>query len=132
MLRYTLLQIPGWALVGLALTLLLHWEWLDRTAAAIVLGLWLLKDVLLYPLYRPALAVGDATAPGVAALRGYRGWCRTHVNGHGLVEIHGERWLARAVDGRGIPPDSCIEVVDHEGMTLLVRQADAGTDTTDA
>ncbi len=123
--RYTLLQIPGWVLVGLVVTLLLYWQWIDRTAALVVLGLWLLKDVLLFPLYRPALASSDAAATGAKALRGHAGWCRTEVNGRGLVEIHGERWLARSADGTLIAGGVRVEVTDHEGMTLIVRPLDA-------
>lgn len=129
--HYTLLQIPGWILVGFVVALLLHWAWIDAAAALVIVGLWLFKDLLLYPLYRPALVAGDEALAGASALMGRTGWCRTEVNGRGLVEIHGERWLARSLDGTVIGVGNRVEVVDREGMTLRVRCVpgpDPGTD----
>lgn len=124
---YALLQIPGWALALLVVLVLLRWGWIGTTTAGVVLGLWLAKDILLYPLYRPGLAVGSAASPGVEGMVGRVGQCRTEVNGHGMVLVQGERWLARSADGTRIAPGLRIRVVGHEGFILKVRVVDRAT-----
>ena len=116
-----MLQVPGWLLLALALVLLFQWDWITAQAAVWIIALWLLKDVLLYPVYRPALNARDAAAPGAAGLKGRRGWSRTAINGRGLVEVAGERWLARSADGEPIDPGTQVEVVGHQDMVLHVR-----------
>lgn len=122
--RYALLQILGWALVLLVVLLLLRWGWVNTTAAGVVIVLWLAKDVLLYPLYLPALAAESAVSPGVEAMVGRTGHCRTEVNGRGMIEVQGERWLARSADGTRIAPGLRVQVVGHDGMILQVRVVD--------
>ncbi len=68
--RYALLRILSWALVVLVVLLLLRWGWINATAAGVVIVLWLAKDVLLYPLYLPAVAAESAVSPGVGAMVG--------------------------------------------------------------
>ncbi len=126
---YALLQIPGWALALLVVLLLLHWGWIGTTVAGVVLVLWLAKDILLYPLYRPGLATESAVSPGVGAMVGRVGQCRTEVNGRGMVLVQGERWLARSADGTRIAPGLHVRVVGHEGLILRVRIVDQATAT---
>ncbi|TVP90513.1 MAG: hypothetical protein EA347_02995 [Thioalkalivibrio sp.] len=121
---YALLQIPGLALVLLVVLALLRWGWIDTTAAAVVMVLWLAKDAVLYPFYRHALAPESAVSPGVEGQMGRIGHCRTEVNGRGMVEVQGERWLARSADGSRIAPGLRVEVVGHDGMVLQVRVVD--------
>ena len=125
--RYVLLQIFGWASVLLVVLLLLRWGWINTTAAVVVVVLWLVKDVLLYPLYLPALTVESAVSPGVEAMVGRAGHCRTEVNGRGMVEVQGESWLARSADGTRIAPGLRVEVVGHDGLVLHVRVVDQAT-----
>nr|WP_296751377.1 NfeD family protein [Thioalkalivibrio sp.] len=127
--RYALLQIFGWAMVLLVVLVLLRWGWINTTAAGVVIVLWLAKDVLLYPLYRPALAVESAVAPGVEAMVGRSGNCRTEVNGRGMIEVQGERWLARSADGTRIAPGLRVQVVGHDGLILQVRVVEQATAT---
>jgi membrane-bound ClpP family serine protease len=125
--RYALLQALSWALVLLAVLLLLRWGWINTTAAGVVIVLWLAKDVLLYPLYLPALAAESAVSPGVEAMVGRLGTCRTEVNGRGMIEVQGERWLARSADGIRIAPGLRVQVVGHDGMILQVGVVDQAT-----
>jgi len=127
--RYALLQALSWALVLLAVLLLLRWGWINTTAAGVVIVLWLAKDVLLYPLYLPALAAESAVSPGAEAMVGRLGTCRTEVNGRGMIEVQGERWLARSADGTRIAPGLRVEVVGHDGIVLQVRVVDQATPT---
>lgn len=119
--QYALLQALGWAVVLLVVAVLLRWGWVNTTAAGIFLVLWLLKDVLLFPLYRAALGVGVPASSGVEGMVGRRGVCRTEVNGRGMIEVQGEHWLARSADGVRIAPGSRVHVVGHDGLLLQVR-----------
>lgn len=126
-IRFALLQIFGWASVLLVLLLLLQWGWINTTAAGVVIVLWLAKDVLLYPLYLRALAAESAGSPGVEAMVGRVGNCRTEVNGRGMIEVQGERWLARSAEGTRLAPGLRVRVVGYDGMVLQVRVVDQTT-----
>ena len=117
--RYTLLQIPGVMVFGAVVWLLLGWGWLAPATAGWLMVVWLAKDVLLYPLYRPALAAAGARH-GLAALEGVQGRARTEVAGRGLVLVQGEFWRARSV-GEAIPAGTAVRVTGHEGRQLLVE-----------
>lgn len=55
---YTLMQLPGTALVVLVLYFTMETGWLSELSAALVLCAWLLKDAVLYPLFRQAMRKG--------------------------------------------------------------------------
>lgn len=55
---YTLLQLPGTVLVVLALYLTMDAGWLSELSAGLILCAWLLKDVVLYPLFRQSMRKG--------------------------------------------------------------------------
>lgn len=118
--RYALLQIPGLLLVILLLTLGLQWGWITTTTATVVFLGWLVKDILLFPLYRPALRA-DAPPTGSEGMVGALGVCRTAVNGTGMVQIRGENWQCRSDNGRRLAPGERVEVCAGEGMILTVR-----------
>lgn len=120
LVRYSLLQIPGFVLVCLVVALLYHHNWLEGRGALLVVGLWVLKDILLYPIYGPALD-NELPASGPGHLIGRRGTSRTAINGRGLVEIGGERWIACSDDGAEIVAGTPVEVAGAEGMLLRVR-----------
>ncbi|MEA5446696.1 NfeD family protein [Gammaproteobacteria bacterium AB-CW1] len=116
--KYTLLQIPGLILFGIIVYLLYQWDWISDRLAMLLLLLWVIKDVLLYPLYRPALEGGHD--PGAVGMVGLTGVVRTDLDPVGLVEVAGERWRARSVDGQTITAGERIEVKDAERLILLV------------
>lgn len=122
--RYVLLQIPGWALAVPAVLLVLSWGWINATAAGLVIMLWLAKDILLYPLYRSALRVDSAGSSGVEVMVGRVGHCRTEVNGRGMIEVQGERWLARSANQTRIAPGLRVQVVGYDGLVLQVLAVD--------
>ncbi|MCO6441718.1 MAG: hypothetical protein J5I81_11645 [Nitrococcus mobilis] len=57
---YTLMQLPGTALVVLVLYFTMDTGWLSELSAALILCAWLLKDAVLYPLFRQAMRKGPA------------------------------------------------------------------------
>jgi len=118
LLKYCLLQIPGLVLFTLILYILVAWEWVSIQLAGILLLVWLIKDVLLYPVYRPALEGGDSA--GAQALVGLTGKVRTDLAPQGLVEVAGERWQARKAGDEPIPAGSRVRVIAARGMVLTV------------
>lgn len=117
-LRYTLLQVPGLILLGALLYAGWNRGWLGGDLAVLVMLLWLLKDVLLYPLYRPALQAPGAS--GGAALIGCEGLARSDLAPEGFILIRGERWQARSHDGSVISQGTPVRVVAANGLRLQV------------
>ncbi|MDQ2070026.1 NfeD family protein [Natronospira bacteriovora] len=131
-LRYVLLQIPGAALLGIMLYLAVQWEWMSGRLALWVMAIWLVKDALLFPVYRPALEGGQS--PGPESMIGRTGISLTSVQDKGLIQIHGERWRARSRNGEFIPRADTVRVVAHERLLLIVERvrADEEKDEGDA
>lgn len=125
-LKYWLLQVPGYILLGGLLYFLWGLDWLSPGTAAFLFGLWVAKDLLLFPLYRPAL---EGTVPaGSEALVGRQGRAVTEIDARsGLVLIDGERWRARTRDGEHLDAHSPVRVVAAEGLTLVVSADPNGT-----
>jgi membrane-bound ClpP family serine protease len=119
--KYILMQVPGAILLGVILLMLRAEGWLAANTALVILALWLLRDAILYPWFRPALK--DSAPEGVEALIGEPGTCLTRINGSGLVQVRGEHWQARTHADRPIEAGDAIKVVDHKGHVLWVEPA---------
>lgn len=122
LVRYTLLQIPGWLLVGF----LLWWAhgrgWIGVPLAAVILIAWIGKDAALYPLCKKAFQKGPDVGP--QALVGRHAETVTDLAPTGQVRLDGELWTARPRDGKPIPAGRRIIVLDSDGLVLLVETAD--------
>lgn len=119
LLKYMALQIPGWILVGV----LLVWLWpktgWNAWIAAAGYAVYVLKDFLLYPFFRPAYE-GDAPTGG-AELIGTSGVAEQDLDPDGYVAVAGERWKAEVVPGEGrIPRGTPVRVESAAGLTLRV------------
>lgn len=121
-LRYALFQIPG----GLILILALWWAHsrfsLPLWLAALVVALWIVKDLALYPVLWRAYAVGDRQ-PG-AGLIGMTGETESELSPAGFIRVKGEIWRAQASSSAVIPTREKVRVVNQEGMTLIVEPLD--------
>jgi membrane protein implicated in regulation of membrane protease activity len=118
--KYTLLQMPGLALFALLLFSVGKWLGLPHWLAWCLLGLWVAKDVVLFPFVwrsydpdRPSL-----TYPMV----GEEGVVIETLAPSGFVRVRGEIWNAEIVPeeafaGKG---DS-VRVIGIQGLTLRVR-----------
>lgn len=120
--RYALIQLPELALVAIPLYLMVTVGWLPARWAWIAAAAWVVKDALLYPLYRHALR--DAPPHGVAALVGCEAEVIKAIAPVGQVRLQGERWRARSADGATLPPGRRVVVVGYRGLTLEVRAVD--------
>ncbi len=45
-----------------------------------------------------------------------------NIKAHGQVNVEGQEWTARSVDGQMIPRDALVEIVEISGVKLMVRQ----------
>ena len=121
-LKYTLFQVPGTVLVGLVLLALVRWLDLPFGAAGLVLGLWLLKDVMLFPVLWRSYA--DAPAATGRGPIGATGEVRERLDPAGRVALGGALWQAEAV----APPlevGARVRVVEVRGLTVVVASAPA-------
>lgn len=120
-IRYTLLQVPGLLFLGSLLWIAWDRDWLGSGMVALILLLWLVKDVLLYPLYRPALR-GPAPSGG-SALVGMQARVRRRLAPVGQVTLFGEVWRARSGDDTPIDVGERVSVIAADGLTLTVVSA---------
>jgi len=120
--RYVLFQLPGTALVGVLM--LAFWEEtaLPGWAGVLFFVAWIVKDAMLYPLLRRAYEPGEPT--DAQKLVGSRGVARDALDPRGHVQVRGEIWRARAVEGaEPIAAGSDVVVRAADRFTLLVDRA---------
>jgi membrane protein implicated in regulation of membrane protease activity len=123
--RYALIQLPELVLVGLALTAAHVYGWIGLASAAVLSGVWVAKELALYPLYRRALMEGPPA--GAAALVDHDGQAVTPLEPSGQIRIRGEYWRARLAGGGYAAPGTTVRVVAADGLVLTVREAMAST-----
>lgn len=118
--KYLLLQLPGWVLAIIVLTGLRHWLGLPFWIALGLFLLWVVKDLVMYPLLRTAYESRVKT--GIEELIGTRGIVEQELAPRGYIRVRGELWRAevKADDGR-IPRGSSVRILEAQGMTLIVE-----------
>ncbi|WP_305045816.1 NfeD family protein [Geoalkalibacter sp.] len=120
LLRYALLQLPALGLLAAGLNLLSRWWELPRIVPWLVLGGWLLKDVLLFPLVWRAY--DPDPAPLTNTLVGREGQVVREFAPLGLITIQGELWRARPAPNTAPPPcGGRVRVLAMDGLTLVVE-----------
>lgn len=118
--RYLAAQIPGAVLVGIGLWLFWDQTGLPGWAGVAFFAFWIAKDVLLYPLMRRAYESPEVRAQRLVGLRGV---ARGELAPDGQVEVQGETWRARAVEGEEpIAAGAAIVVRGVDRFTLLVAR----------
>ena len=118
LIRYVLLQVPGWILLGGLLWWFHANGWVGTTAALGVMAAFILKDALLYPVTKRAYEDGPAT--GAETLIGRETDTIMPLDPAGMIKLDGENWRARARGG-DIDAGRRIRVTGNEGLTLLVE-----------
>lgn len=117
--KYWLFQVPGWVLAAIVVTGLHYWIGTPAWVSLALFALWVLKDVLMYPLLRSAYETGAKT--GVARLIGATGIAQEDLAPSGYVRVKGELWHAELKpENPSIPAGSPIRIVAAQGMTLVV------------
>ena len=118
--RYLLLQIPGWIIAAIILIGLVHWDLISQWLALLCFGMFLLKDLVMYPFLKNAYETGVKT--GSKALIGTRGVAHSALAPQGYVRVRGELWRAVALtEDRAIDCGVEVEIAEARGMTIFVR-----------
>ena len=124
-IKYLLFQVPGWILAVLLLAGLHVWIDLPVWAAIGLFSLWVLKDLVFYPLLKVAYESSEKV--GVDQLIGLRGVATENLDPRGYVHVRGELWRAETGSGKGpISSGSPVKVVGVDGMTLIVDTEGGG------
>ena len=123
-MRYALYQIPGTTLAALALLWLERQGIISSALGWTLLGLWLGKEVVLYPLTRRAYDDSPSSPVGADPLIGARGVAEEDLDPAGYVRVRGELWRAEAHGA--VPRGARVLVQSVRGLTLIVRSDDGG------
>jgi len=118
--KYLLFQLPGMALAGIALVVLVRvWNLSPRTALLLFV-FWVVKDFAMYPLLRSAYA-GSRHDAG-EALVGALGTARERLDPAGYVRVGAELWRAE-VSREHAPVESgaAVRVRAVRNLTLHVE-----------
>ncbi len=120
--RYILLQLPGLALFILVLILLRRWVHFPAWTFWLILFLWVLKDLIMFPLVWRAY---DRDNP--QSMIGEQGTVADRLSPSGYVSIRGELWRAEVMDdGSSLEKGEIVTVKAVKGLTLRVQAAEKG------
>jgi membrane protein implicated in regulation of membrane protease activity len=120
LLRYTLFQIPDLILLSLGLAAAVRWWNLPVLAAYALVGLWIAKDIVMFPIVR--IAYESHSSSGVEGIRGALGVVTQALGPVGYVRLGSERWRAELLDRDGSASEgSAVRVVEVRGLTLVVE-----------
>jgi membrane protein implicated in regulation of membrane protease activity len=120
LVRYTLLQIPALTLFILVLMLSRRWIGIPLWSFWGLLGLWIAKDVLLFPfVWR---AYDGREQKGGEGMIGMQGIARDRLAPEGYIQVRGELWRAELMGG-GPPVEegAKVKVRETRGLTLIVQ-----------
>lgn len=124
-LKYVLIQLAELVLVVGVLVLLVHLVDMAVWLAVVVVALWLVKDVALFPKVWKAYAV-DENSP-LRSLLGSEAIVMYGLDPDGYVRVNGELWRAECTDKtRPAKGGDRVVVVEVRGMTLMVAARDDG------
>ena len=119
-LRYALFQIPGVTLLGLGLSAAVRWWGLPIPAAFLIVGLWIVKDIVVFPFLRVAYESSGRSSSD--RLAGAVGVARQTLDPTGYVRVGAELWSAElATESAPVAVGCAIRVVKVRGLTLLVE-----------
>lgn len=121
LIRYTLLQIPGWLLLGTLLWWAASRDWIGVLTASGIMAVWVIKDAILYPICKRAFE--DSHPVETMKLIGLEGETANTLDPKGLVRVNGELWSAQALDDTAIAAGSRIRITGAEGLILFVKPA---------
>lgn len=126
----------GLATIWFAIGALVAWIFASFNAPLIVqvLAFLISSAVLIYytrPIAQKVLKVGH-TKTNVETLKGRTGVVIKEIDnlqGEGQVKVSGQIWSAKSFNGEKISEGSIIEVLDIQGVKLVVRQKNEGEES---
>jgi membrane protein implicated in regulation of membrane protease activity len=117
--KYALAQIPEIVIFVVVVLVLQRWLDLSTRLVTLLIAVWVLKDILLFPWLRRSFEEGrpEDAQPMIGA----RGVAKDPLDPDGYVWIRGELWRAELVEGHPpIEAGESLKVEDVRGLTLLV------------
>jgi len=128
--RYLAFEAPSWVVLAVVLGVLVRvWD-LSGAAAALVLGLWVLKDLVLFPVLRIAYEPAGGSG-GAENVLGALAVVSVALDPEGWVRIGAERWRARVASRHApVSAGASVRVVGVEGLLLQVEPAQRPGETT--
>jgi membrane protein implicated in regulation of membrane protease activity len=117
-----LFQIPDLILLSLGLAAAVRWWGLPVYAACGLVAMWVVKDVIMYPIVRVAYESGSSS--GVDGILGSLAVVSQQLAPSGYARLGSELWKAELASGSGpVLVGSAIRVVEVRGLTLIVEPA---------
>jgi len=122
--RYLVLQIPGQFIAGVTLVMLVRWTELTPMLAGLLFVLWVIKDLVMYPVTRIAYERQEG-GQGADALLGALGVAQEDLAPEqiGYVRVGAELWRARLRGGERVARGAAVVVTEVSGLTLQVEPA---------
>jgi membrane-bound ClpP family serine protease len=119
--RYLAFQAPSWVALVVVLAILVRvWD-LSLAMPALVLALWVVKDLALFPVLRIAYEPAGGSG-GAENLIGALGTVSADLDPEGWIRIGSERWRARVSrDHSPVPIGAAVRVTAVEGLLLRVE-----------
>jgi membrane-bound ClpP family serine protease len=118
-LRYGFFQIPDLLILILILWVIQWWVGLPSWLCGVIVGLWITKDVLMFPF---AWRAYETSSGDAVSLIGSKGIVEEELNPSGYVRVHGELWKAEAIENKGpIEKGETVLVRGANGLTLFVQ-----------
>jgi membrane protein implicated in regulation of membrane protease activity len=119
-LRYALFQIPDMLILILILLLLQWWMDLPLWLYGCIGGLWLVKDILIFPFIWNAY---EQSRPGeTRSLIGMEGVAEERIAPSGYIRVGGELWQSEVMGKKApIEKGETVLVKGAYGLTLLVQ-----------
>ena len=125
--KYTLLQIPATALLGLALFYLGGFLNLAVGHIWTILGLWVIKDLILFFYLWPAYE--EKPQNHMLSMIGREGISREKLAPWGYIRVGGTLWRARvSPELTCIDEGEKVQIVGRNGLTLEVRPIKSSAD----
>lgn len=128
LLKYTLLQLPELAIVVFLLMLLGQWIEIPLWIFWGIIGVWVAKDVVLYPFVWRAYDWGRQIENN--PMMGLTGTSKERLDPSGYVAVRGELWKAEVITyGHIIEKGQNVRIKGIRGLTLLVEHETKGMDS---
>lgn len=118
-LRYILMSLPSLAGFIMVLVILQWWAEFPGWLFWVLIGCWIIKDVILFPFVWRAYEPNEKSLTG--ALVGECGIVKKRLAPIGYVQVRGELWRAERIEkGPPLEVGRLVRIHKMEGLTLHV------------
>lgn len=118
--RYALLQVPGGLFILVILFMLHRVTDLAPSLLLLILIIWVVKDIVLFPFVWKAYDSGDPS--DFHSMIGMTGVATERLQGTGYITVRGELWQARPMEGDMIiQKGDLVQVCGIDGLMLYVK-----------